>query len=182
MSAFVQNSRPFLTHLSTIVPHPHPSCYHISCIWPSQSSAGNSISPALPCVPKLSLSLFPPPMSFSWSVLAQWCVSSNLSCPSKRNQDEMAGALGHQPQCYLNHQHLCLHNGRKVLRRSSGMEKKSYIQPGNTREKSSLRSCNQRGKSCINHDNTLRRQPPLHQWRETASQRGEGSSQCSWIK
>lgn len=39
----------------------------------------------------------------------------------------------------------------------------------------------QRRKSCINHDNTLRRQPPLHQWRDTASRRGEGSSQCCWI-
>lgn len=38
-----------------------------------------------------------------------------------------------------------------------------------------------KGKRCINHDNTLRRQPPLHQWRETASQGGEGSSQCCWI-
>lgn len=56
-----------------------------------------------------------------------------------------------------------------------------YIQPRNTREKSSQRSCNQREKSCINHDNTFRRQPPLHQWRKTGSQWGEGSSQYGWI-
>lgn len=99
----------------------------------------------------------------SWSVLAQWCVSSNLSCPSKRSQDEMAGALGHQPLRYLNHQHL--HN----------------IQPRNTGEKSSQRTCNQREKSCINHDNTFGRQPPLHQWKKTGSRWGESSSQCGRI-
>lgn len=45
----------------------------------------------------------------------------------------MAGALGHQPQCYLNPQHLSLHNGRQVLRKSRG-DGMSYIQAGNIRE------------------------------------------------
>ncbi len=101
--------------------------YHISRVWPSQSSAGNSITPALPCGSPAPLSPFPPPMSLSWSALAQWRVSSNLSCPSKRNQDEMAGALGHQPPCYLNHQHLRLHNGR-FWERAGGWKKAIYSQ------------------------------------------------------
>lgn len=93
----------------------------------------------------------------------------------------MAGGLGHQPPCYLNHQHLRLHNGRRVTEKEQGGWKKAIYSKGEAREGSSQRSCNQREKSCINHDNTFGRQPQLHQWRETASQRGEGSSQCCWI-
>lgn len=39
-------------------------------------------------------------------------MNSNLSCPFKRNQDEMAAAQGHPPPHYLHHQDSHLHNGR----------------------------------------------------------------------
>lgn len=54
---------------------------------------------------------------------------------------------GHQPPRYLNHQHLCLHNGR-FGEKSRGMDE-SYIRPGNTRKNSSQRSCNQRGRAAL---------------------------------
>ena len=117
---------------------------------------------------------FPPPMSPSWWVLAQWHVSSNLSCPFKRNQDGMAGAPGHQPLRYLNHRHLRLHNGRFWERARGGDGRKLYT------AWECKTAHNQGGKSCINYDNTLRRHPPLHQRRETAPQNGEGNSQCQW--
>lgn len=107
-SQFVFTLWPLATQLRAIVPHhinirvPCP----VSCVWPSHSSAWELYYSRFAVwfffrltFPHFHLWYLP------WSVLAQWCVSSNLSCPSKRNQDEMAGAPGHPPMRYLNHRH-----------------------------------------------------------------------------
>lgn len=119
-----------------------------------------------------------------WSVLAQWCVSSNLSCPSKRNQDEMAGALGHPPMRYLNHQHTNAYIIAGRFCESRGMEEglRTAEEYKRERKKKALGDpATKRERSCINHDATLGRQPPLHQLEEDMLSVEKGSSQYSWI-
>lgn len=124
--------KPFLTlkynSATSTLTYPWVTIFHVFDLLKPQQ--GTLLLQLCPLVLQLPISPFPPLMSLSWSVLAQWRVSSNLSCPSKRNQDELAGALGHQPLCYLNPQHLRLHNGRQVLRKSRGDGKKAIYSQG----------------------------------------------------
>lgn len=95
----------------------------------------------------------------------------------------MAGAPGHPPMRYLNHQHtnayiivgrFCENTGMEEGLRTTeeykreGKEKKARGDPATKRER-----------SCINHDTTLGRQPPLHQLEEDMLSVGKGSSQYS---
>lgn len=117
----------------------------------------------------------------SWSVLAQWCASSNLSCPSKRNQDEMAGGLGHQPLAtWTTNACACIMAGRFWER--AGGWRKAYIQARNTRKRSSHTVdpvTKERRAALIM---TIPLEDNLHYIRGGRKPEwGEGASQCRWI-
>lgn len=181
MSAFSFNSRPFLTQEQKPYIYINiPSCYHMPEVWPCNSSGRNPITLDMLCGSPVPFSSF----HLRWLFLGEFFPNGvwAIICHVPQSVSEMGwqGPLG------IGHCATWTTNTSAYIMAGSGKRagtwgKARYSQEICERERKLNEILQPRGKRCINHDNTLGRHPPLHQWKATASQRGEGSSQCCWI-
>lgn len=141
--------------------------YYISCVWPSQSSTANSHSSFALC-----FSSWPLAFSTSDVFLGQFLPNGvrvvichvPLSVTKMRWQGPW-GTSHSLPEPRT----LVLVQWQEGSERGQWGGGMLYTAKEHKKEKIAYcRPSNQREKSCINHDNTFGRQPPLHQRREKA--------------